>query len=171
MKRSVLFAIALTAVLLFVVVLLYWFPAARGPHAIGSARAEVDMLACALKQYYTEYHCWPLSTNQAEDSINNAELMDILCARTNSTVCKEHNSKMLCFLQLKQTGSKGESVDPWGTPYRIIIDTDLNKAISVGGKTLKEEVAVWSCGKNKKNEWGQGDDVASWRQRRGGIGS
>ncbi len=41
----------------------------------------------------------------------------------------------------------GEFLDPYGTPYRLNTET----------------IRVHSCGPNKQDEGGAGDDIASWR--------
>lgn len=56
-------------------------------------------------------------------------------------------------------------LDPWGNPYHIEI-ADLNVSnILVSGTEIKTSVAVWSNGKNRKNEIGNGDDICSWKDK------
>ena len=57
----------------------------------------------------------------------------------------------------------GALVDPWGMPYLILISHTPNTGVNVGRDHLKQQWAVWSSGENKLNEWGDGDDISSWR--------
>ena len=57
----------------------------------------------------------------------------------------------------------GQMLDPWGNSYHIEI-ADLNVSNIVVSETeIKTSVAVWSNGKNRKNEFGNGDDICSWK--------
>lgn len=137
--------------------------AKRGPHPRVYVKAEVKTIEVALRQYYAEYHSWPVPTNHPEDQIDNAPLMDILCARTNSASCQTWNPKRYRMFEPRRPGPNGECLDHWGNPYHIIVDVTFDGVISVGDATVRKEVVVWSDGKNKKNEWGQGDDITSWK--------
>jgi len=46
-----------------------------------------------------------------------------------------------------QQNSAGEFLDPWGTPYRISTDNGAR---------------AFSCGPNRQDEHGTGDDLVSW---------
>jgi hypothetical protein len=54
-------------------------------------------------------------------------------------------------------------LDPWGNPYHIEIAALNESNIVVSGTEIRTSVAVWSNGKNKKNEFGEGDDICSWK--------
>lgn len=53
-------------------------------------------------------------------------------------------------------------VDRWGTPYQFAVDGDGDERIDLVELHVDSPIAVWSCGRNRRNETGQGDDVASW---------
>ena len=54
-------------------------------------------------------------------------------------------------------------MDPWGNPYHIAIADSNVSNIVISGIDIGGPVAVWSNGKNKKNEYGKGDDITSWK--------
>jgi hypothetical protein len=61
-------------------------------------------------------------------------------------------------------------VDPWGQPYKIAFDTNNDLVVEIdlefeGSRTKKYIEApffIWSCGPDKKNALGNGDDITSW---------
>ena len=57
-------------------------------------------------------------------------------------------------------------LDPWGRPYHVFFDTDDDGRTEIKPMTfVPEPVAIWSDGFNKLNEFGEGDDVCSWKER------
>ena len=60
------------------------------------------------------------------------------------------NPKKLDYLnaQSNELSGLGEFVDPWGVPYRMLVDCVAR---------------VYSCGPNRVDEHGEGDDIASWK--------
>jgi len=57
--------------------------------------------------------------------------------------------------------------DPWGGAYHVKIAPLNNANIIILDTKIKTSVAVWSNGKNRKNENGNGDDICSWEKMRG----
>jgi len=57
----------------------------------------------------------------------------------------------------------GQMLDPWENSYHIEIAEMNVSNIIVSGVEIKSSVAVWSNGKNRKNEFGKGDDITSWK--------
>jgi type II secretory pathway pseudopilin PulG len=60
------------------------------------------------------------------------------------------NPKRLDYVEasLGEMNSAGEFIDPWGTPYRISSGADAR---------------AYSCGPNRQDENGEGDDICSWK--------
>lgn len=56
-----------------------------------------------------------------------------------------------------------QMLDPWNNPYNIKIAKLSVSNIVVAGTEIRNSVAVWSNGKNRKNEFGKRDDVTSWK--------
>lgn len=59
----------------------------------------------------------------------------------------------------------GEFLDEWGKPYIFAIRTNSRSKIDLGWIQVDEDLVLWSCGPNGQNEFGRGDDVASWLQK------
>ena len=53
----------------------------------------------------------------------------------------------------------GDFCDPWYNQYLFRFDDDGDGKITLGAIELEASVVAWSFGKNKKNEWGAGDDI------------
>lgn len=51
----------------------------------------------------------------------------------------------------------------YGKRLGVAFDLDGNNSVYLNGKIFNGKVFVWSYGKNNRNEWGDGDDVASWK--------
>ena len=92
-------------------------------------KIEMRSLLGALQYYETEYDKYP--------SGSSSEMLHVL---------RGNNPKKKVFLSIpeRSTDKTGEFVDPWGTPYRIIIE-------STNGVTIQ------SAGKNRI--FGDNDDV------------
>lgn len=56
----------------------------------------------------------------------------------------------------------GAGVDSWGNPFHIVMDTNSDGWVQVGKDKVNKQIAIWSCGENGINEFGQGDDLRSW---------
>ncbi len=60
---------------------------------------------------------------------------------------------------------EGELLDPWGTPYQLVLDNDLNNSCSIDrsiyGVIIGETVVIWSCGPDGETD--TDDDICSWR--------
>lgn len=53
--------------------------------------------------------------------------------------------------------------DPWGHRFIVLLDYDFDKEIALGTETLHGDVFVYSCGPNGDDDYGDGDDVCSWK--------
>jgi hypothetical protein len=58
-----------------------------------------------------------------------------------------------------------EYLDCWRNPYHLIVDIHKTGAVNVNGHILNVPVVMWSNGANGINEWGEGDDICSWKIR------
>ncbi len=57
----------------------------------------------------------------------------------------------------------GSYRDPWGKRFGVAIDLTYDNQATVN-TVIQGTVFVWSFGANGSNEWGGGDDVASWKE-------
>jgi hypothetical protein len=102
------------------------------------AKHDVDTLAFALTGFAYENGRYPEGTA--------AELAAIL----QGSNIGGQNPKGLDYIvaDMGEKNDKGEFVDSWRTPYRMFVD---------------KEARAYSCGPNRVDEKGDGDDIASWK--------
>ncbi len=135
------------------------------------ASAGASQLAAALKNYYTEYGHWPDFTGAGKflDAEQNARLMHVLTAHD-----EVNDPRRIIFFEAKsaivQHGAAGDRLsggfdptagtflDPWGNPYRIILDATNRGVIASPyaqdpDRAISASAIVWSLGKDGK----QGD--------------
>jgi type II secretory pathway pseudopilin PulG len=105
---------------------------------ISQARRDVGYIAAALDLFERENGRYPTGTYPE------------ICAILQGQDVGGQNPKKLDYLESagSPTGASGEFLDPWKTPYRISVNSS--------GR-------AWSCGPNRKDENGDGDDIASWK--------
>ncbi len=83
------------------------------------------------------------------------------------------NSKRIAFIEVREAepgwsglDQQGNFLDPWGQPYQIVLDTDLDNSCdisgSIYGRRIGEGMAVWSCGPDRESD--TVDDVLSWEK-------
>jgi len=58
----------------------------------------------------------------------------------------------------------GELIDRWGNPYHFAFDTRKKIIEDDRGRIISKHFFMWSSGPNGINEWGEGDDICSWKQ-------
>jgi hypothetical protein len=119
------------------------FPQPSGSERTKRAHARFDAnhLAVGLMAYREEY-----------GQFLKGELPHIITTLTGD------NPRKIVFIEVepKSLNAKGEFVDPWGTPYKILPQPN---------ERLPRLVGVYSCGKNREDEHGaeSSDDLVSWR--------
>lgn len=100
------------------------------------AQNDVNVIYQALNAYVSEQNELPRGS------------FSTICRLLRGESVDGQNLKRLDYLDLESGGvdvnTKGEILDPWGIPYRIILDKQLR---------------VYSCGPNKIDEQGNGDDI------------
>ena len=122
---------ALTVLLILVLLIVFLWPfSRRGPGSepkISLVDAEMNAFLLAMQSYQSAFGCFP--------SGNTSNVVQSLVGK---------NPRSLQFLNLtaRSTDSNGQFVDPWGTPYQIIVDSN---------------VTVCSAGPNKL--FGDKDDI------------
>ena len=123
---------------------------------------NMDMqLVTALKQYHIEYGKFPLASTKldTDSEPDNGAVLDVLRAVNTSD-----NPRRVAFFVARAESFRGSAlVDPWGHPYRIMLDTNLDNQLNVGSEVVQQNVVVWSLGKNGRDESGMGDDIPSWK--------
>ena len=102
------------------------------------ARHDVQVIALALDGFAFENGAYPKGTRGE------------ICRMLRGESINGQNPKKLDYVEALPTemDGTGEFVDPWGQPYRISVDP---------------QIRVYSCGLNRVDEHGDGDDISSWR--------
>jgi hypothetical protein len=80
------------------------------------------------------------------------------------------NPQRIAFYEFSSTNALAAH-DPWSNPsdlpslraYRVRFDKNYDNVITIGGMDVGRSVVVWSLGKDRADNSGEGDDVASWR--------
>jgi len=123
-------------------------------------RATIQQLLQACTAYHAEYGRFPYDDLNPVD--RELSIRDAISVFQNRDITQ--NRKRIVFYEpaANQTVS-GDLVDPWKTPYHVMVDGDGDGKISTFVVPVQQRVLVWSYGPNKQNDYGTGDDIASWR--------
>ncbi len=199
--RSRTFRAAFTLIELLVVIAIIailvglLFPAVK--RALNSAKRtkaahEVTQLATAFKAYYDEYHRWPTNmvgydTDEFATGIEVLAPVVKMLKGESDPASVLRNAKLLPFLDLGQnaTNGVGSYLDPWGKPYKYMLDYNQDNILHIEftgnfEKTnINANVGVWSRGRDQsdrgaditgpdgengapdgKSDWE--DDIRSW---------
>jgi len=102
------------------------------------AKRDVEILSMSLRGFAAE--------NGRPPSGTRAQLAALLRGEN----VAGQNPKRLDYVvaSMGEMNAASEFVDPWGTPYRISDGPDAR---------------AYSCGPNRQDEAGDGDDIASWK--------
>ena len=118
------------------------------------AMTEMNSIKVAVMQFYTDhrYMPWPGDPNKVGDDkwtsdANQGGVMDLLTG---------NNPLKKTYLQIPTKSQGGGNsllfVDPWGQPYQIGMDRNLDGAVEFGGKNVMEKVLVLSPGPAGENK-------------------
>jgi len=112
-----------------------------------SAKNNAVQIATAITGFQTEYG-YLLSTNGQVQDVGGPVLQALM--GSNSTL----NPRLIVFLEVptarkgKGGQSNGMYVDPWGSPYKMKLDTDGDREIKDAGTNgsirVMKTVAVWN---------------------------
>jgi type II secretory pathway pseudopilin PulG len=101
------------------------------------AKRDVTVLAEALRGFVHENGCPPTGSRAQIAALLRGESVG------------GQNPKKLDYVvaSMSEMNAEGEFVDPWGTPYRL----------------SASNARAYSCGPNRRDEDGNGDDICSWK--------
>jgi len=160
------------------------------------AKNDLTQIVNAVNAYYTDYGKYPVTT--ADDTLitPNSTLFDVLRSMTGAVVGNTSNPRAIIFISppyvkntatpragVQSTGTNiGVYYDPWGTPYRVAIDTGYDNQMTnpygnnngAGPDPLAQGAIVWSLGADGclgtkqpdgscNNVFTNSDDVISWQ--------
>lgn len=126
------------------------------------AKNDVDSIRDMLIGLQHE-HQRPLAELWPEQSTISNSLLATLMGDTTYPLAAALNPRGLNIMNIDREQIRNDFlVDPWGNPYHISI-ADKNGVNVVGKHMVTSPVAVWSFGVNGVNEYGDGDDIRSWK--------
>jgi hypothetical protein len=176
-RSEFLVLLGLAVIVLSVVVAARWASAQR--QAERRARYELRAVVLAADRYFSEYNTWPTGRMGAPGDVRygmglgNHEVLNVLRAIEGpGNPGHRLNPRRIHFLevagyedQLPGLGGEGELRDPWGIPYQMVMDTDLDgycsAADSIYRRVAGEGFIAWSCGPDRQSD--TADDILSWR--------
>lgn len=177
---EILVVISIIAILAGMIVPTFFYAKTRAKNA--KAQVAVKALETAFKSYLDTYKVWPsgLGHDQAYDISDDKfspppfKVFSMLRGENDAVL----NPQGIAFYEFESTtnytGYESTALDPWSDPppwgdstkwyaYQVMFDDDYDTKISINGQDVYRSVLVWSIGENRTNEYGEGDDVASWK--------
>lgn len=141
------------------------------------AKTEAKNLEVAFKNYLDIYRVWPArsSVDKIQDSViykvtdETWKLFSIIQGND-----MEFNPQKISFYEFDNTNLPKAAYDPWANSndtaseqgkhvYYIMFDANYDNVIKIDNQEVRHFVIVWSAGPNGTNEYGNGDDIASWK--------
>jgi type II secretory pathway pseudopilin PulG len=139
------------------------------------ARADITSLLAAGERFFREYGAWPTSQTGEEGDVRfgrERPISDLIHALSaipgpgneGGSVNPQH----IVFLRREgvvEGEMPGDFLDPWGTPYQVVVDSNFDNTCevrqSIYGRLLGEGIVIWSCGPDQKSD--TPDDILSWK--------
>ena len=165
----------IAAIFVIVVVMLASCDVDYRPSQKDYALATAKAIETAVNNFYAEYGYLPTTlTNDTEiNTKDNTDFLNIILG-LESTSGTQLNKRQIKFLMVKEGKNNKDGLiynsastavtglyDPWGGPYRVMLDADNDEHLKVNGKALyNRRVAVWSDGPDRIA--GTKDDIKTW---------
>ena len=128
------------------------------------AKADVNNIRNAIMAFKIEYGYYPVDVAHVTN-VNLKIVLPVLHANPDSEIASKLNTNGINYLGNipVRRFNDGCYLDPWGSPFNLMLTTTNTSVETIKGNTVYDNVAVWSNGKNRKNEFGNGDDICSWK--------
>ena len=160
---ELLVVISIIAILMGIILPMFFSAKERAREA--KARAEVKALETAFKAYLDTYKVWPNGFVDGEIKDN---IFKTLCGE-NVGAAPGMNPQKVAFYEFSSTNTAA-AYDPWSNPsdasmmkaYRVLFDKNYDNKIDAQPDVFRP-VVVYSPGKDRQDNSGGGDDVASWK--------
>ena len=120
------------------------------------ASSECQSMKTAIIMYESEFSCWPANVSGSSDTtVSDSEYVKMCKVLTGD------NAKKMVFYEVGVGYNESKGIlDPWGRPYRVILDVDydgkikssvdavsaVNTVNNRSGQDLRTKVAVYSFG-------------------------
>ncbi len=142
-------------------------------------KEDLAAIKKASERFFVEHDYWPIDKNGTQRDLRfgreypNKRVLNVLQAlRGEGNRKHATNPNQIIFLEVapRRMGTsgldeEGNFLDPWGTPYQLVLDTDLNTHCdiehSIYGRVNNSGIAVWSCGPDTMSD--TADDIIGWQ--------
>lgn len=142
--------------------------------------SDIRVMLEAASSYNREYREWPVYDPPERGDVRygdrrpNRGVINILMAREGlGNEGHGRNPNRIDFIALASPGAnnlrfnaEGEVVDPWGSPYQLVFDSNYDNICAIPNSThgsiAGEGVVIWSKGADRKSE--TMNDILSWRR-------
>ena len=136
--------------------------------AVARARSGASIVVTTMGKYHAEYNRWPRSYVQNGRDLTDADWVNTMAPDPSLSATVPDNFKRIILFQPGSgaLNAAGEFADPWGTPYKFVLDVTgtgqiPNPNLDVGGNPIRARALVWSAGPDKNYDtWA--DNVTSW---------
>lgn len=147
---------------------LFGISSCKPSHYEYEAQADVNNLRNAIKAFKIEYGYYPVDAAHLSDG-KLQTVLSVLLAKPDSEIANKLNTNGVNYLGNIPTRriNDGYYLDPWGSPFNLMLTTNNTSVQTIKGRIIYDNVAVWSNGKNKTNDHGEGDDICSWENELG----
>lgn len=170
--------VVVAIVLVLMGMLIVTIPKVRQRQQITHARHDINQLEVAFSGFFTEYKRWPVGltgydTVNAENTATGIQVEPGVVRMLRGENINSMNPRQIPFYEARtQDVEGGALVDPWGNPYKYMMDFNQDDVLHVKFTDLdwntnffKKGVAIWSRGRDgsdKISNGGHEDDVTSW---------
>lgn len=174
--RAELLMLCGVLVIAFSIFIPAYFHARHGAE-LDVVRRDFTRIVLAMDHFFNEYNTWPSALMGTARDVRygqargNREIMNVL--RAEEPAGKrgpELNPNHIVFLELDDgapLSPEGDYLDPWGSQYQVVVDTDSDEncyvANSVYGLQRGQDLLVWSCGPDRKTD--TADDLLAWSRQ------
>lgn len=177
-RAEVVFLLGLVLLILSIV-LPSWF-AIRHRHRLAMARSDLAAILEAGARFSREYGAWPTEHSGSRADVrygrlvSNEEVLNVLRSVDGPGNRKfGENPQKMIFIEVEPyrpgwsgLDEAGAFLDPWGTPYEMVFDTDFDNVCvvpnSTYGRLIGQGMVVWSCGPDRLSD--TPDDILSWKK-------
>lgn len=135
------------------------------------AKATAKGLEAAFRAYLDYYKVWPQAWLAGDISPIEGKVFYALQGIKDDTINKD-GIVFFDFENLTNSMDAHTAYDPWSnpsdstkwSPYYVAFDKDFDNLIKFGPDIkVFRPVVVWSIGKDRRQDYGENDDVTSWK--------
>jgi Tfp pilus assembly protein PilE len=145
-------------------------------------RADLRSIVAAATRFHTQTGAWPARSAAGVDGqfgtrvLGNAAVFNVLRAvdgagnegHATNTNRTRHLDVAAASEGFSGIDARGEFLDPWGSPYRVVLDLDFDGICDAAntsyGRVQGRGIIAWSPGPDRRSD--TEDDLLSWTDRR-----